>query len=93
MWEDLIVAEVRRARAELEAEANGDLHEMFRRAVAFQKEYETKRDEAAARAVKIQDEYENKFDGALVRAIEQGKLSGRVSREEIFEIFEEELER
>jgi hypothetical protein len=91
MWEDPIVAEVRRVRAELEAEANGDLHEMFRRAVAFQKEYETRRDEATMHAVEVQTEYASKFDGALVCATEEGMQSGRASREEVFTILEEDL--
>lgn len=50
MWEDPIVAEVRRVRAELE-ECNGDFHELFRRAVEFQRQYENKLDDAMVRAI------------------------------------------
>lgn len=51
MWKDPIVAEIRRVRAELEEECNGDLHEIFRRAVVFQKEYEDRLDEGLMRAI------------------------------------------
>lgn len=75
MWEDPIVAEVRRVRAELEAEANGDLHEMFRRAVAFQKKYETERNEAVTRAVEIQSEYASESDAAADRPTRGAKVA------------------
>lgn len=51
MWEDPIVAEVRRVRAELMSECNGDILELFRRAIAIQNEDEDKDDENLKRAV------------------------------------------
>lgn len=37
MWEDLIVAEVRRARLEIEKECDGDFAQIYARALAVQK--------------------------------------------------------
>jgi hypothetical protein len=51
MWEDPIVAEVRRVRAELMSECNGDIHELFRRAIAVQNEDEDRLDEGLKRAI------------------------------------------
>lgn len=51
MWEDPIVGEVRRVRAELEEESGGDMHELFRRAVAFQEEHDARLDGGLKRAI------------------------------------------
>ncbi len=51
MWEDLIVAGVRRVRTELIKECNGDFHEISRRAIVVQKEYEDRLDEGLIRAI------------------------------------------
>ena len=52
MWEDPIVAEVRRVRAEVMDECGNDLDELFRRAVKIQNEYENKSDVAADRTAR-----------------------------------------